>query len=153
MKRKEILRKYEAKPDNLLYILHDIQDASPYNYVTEEDMEEIADFLGLPYSKVYGTATFYSMISQKPRGKHVIRLCDSPPCHLMGSESILDILKEELGIDVGQTTPDMLFTLEITSCLGVCGVAPAMMIDEEVFGNLTPKKLRKIIKDYREGNV
>jgi len=116
-------------------------------------MEEIADYVGLPYSKVYGTATFYSMISRKPRGKHVVRLCDSPPCHLMGSENILDVLRDLLGIEVGQTSPDMLFTLEITSCLGICGVAPAMMIDETVYGNLTAKKIRKIIDDYRGGNV
>ena len=116
-------------------------------------MEEIADYIGLPYAKVYGTATFYSMISRKPRGKHVIRLCDSPPCHLMGSEDVLDVLREMLGIEGGQTTPDMLFTLELTSCLGVCGVAPAMMIDETVYGNLTPKKLRKIVEDYRGGKV
>ena len=153
MKRKEIMKRYEAKPDNLLYILHDIQDESPYNYVTEEDMEEIADYVGLPYSKVYGTATFYSMISRKPRGKHVVRLCDSPPCHLMGSENILDVLRDLLGIELGKTSPDMLFTLEITSCLGICGVAPAMMIDETVYGNLTAKKIRKIIDDYRGGNV
>ncbi|HMA68609.1 MAG TPA: NADH-quinone oxidoreductase subunit NuoE [Candidatus Mcinerneyibacterium sp.] len=151
MKKEEILRNYEKRKDNLLYILHDFQDMNPYNYVTDDDMQLIADYLGLPYSKVYGTASFYSMISEKPRGKHIIRLCDSPPCHLMGSVDILDVLKDELGIKVGETTPDMTFTLEKTACLGVCGVAPVMMVDEEIYGNLTPKKVKKIIADYKEG--
>ena len=153
MSRKEILRRYEPHLDNLLYILHDIQEASPYNYVTEDDLIEVADFLNVPYAKVYGTATFYSMVSQKPRGKHVIRLCDSPPCHLMGSESVLGKLKEILAIEIGQTTPDLQFTLELTACLGVCGVAPAMMIDDTVYGNLTPKKIERIIKQYREASI
>ncbi len=153
MNRREILKRYEPKLDNLLYILHDIQDANQYNYVTEDDLMDVAEYLNVPYSKVYGTATFYSMYSQKPRGQHVIRLCDSPPCHLMGSVSILDTLKKQLSIEVGQTTPDLMFTLETAECLGVCGVAPAMMIDETVYGNLTPKKIERIINQYREGKI
>ena len=153
MNRKLILRKYEPREDNLLYILHDIQNNNPYNYVTEDDLTDVADYLGIPYSKVYGVASFYSMLSDKPRGKHIIRLCDSAPCHLMGSEDALDVIKEELGIDVNQNTPDMMFTLETTECLGVCGVAPAMMIDDTVYGNLTPKKIKKILKSYREGKL
>lgn len=153
MNRREILNRYEPKLDNLLYILHDIQDANTYNYVTEDDLIDVAEYLNVPYSKVYGTATFYSMYSQKPRGRHVIRLCDSPPCHLMGSIDVLDMLKQKLGIEVGQTTPDLLFTLETAECLGVCGVAPAIMIDETVYGNLTPKKVERILNQYREGKV
>ncbi len=153
MNRREILNRYEPKLDNLLYILHDIQDANPYNYVTEDDLTDVAEYLNVPYSKVYGTATFYSMYSQTPRGRHVIRLCDSPPCHLMGSIDVLDMLKKVLSIEVGQTTPDLLFTLETAECLGVCGVAPAMMIDEIVYGNLTPKKVERILNQYREGKI
>lgn len=153
MNRRDILNRYEPTLDNLLYILHDIQDANPYNYVTEDDLIAVSEYLNVPYSKVYGTATFYSMYSQKPRGRHVIRLCDSPPCHLMGSIDVLDVLKEKLAIEVGQTTPDLLFTLETAECLGVCGVAPAMMIDETVYGNLTPKKVERILNQYREGKL
>ena len=90
------------------------------------------------------------MFSLKPRGRHVIRICTSPPCHLAGGWSVLSALQEELGIAVGETTPDGLFTLETTSCLGICGVAPAMMIDDEVYGQLTPKRLREILVSYRE---
>jgi len=111
----------------------------------------VADYLGLPLSAVHDTVTFYTMFSLRPRGKHIIRLCDSPPCHLAGSWSLLSALKRELGIEVGETTPDGLFTLELTSCLGVCGVAPAMMVDDEVYGNLTEERLRKILDSYREG--
>ena len=106
----------------------------------------------VPYSYVHGVATFYTMFSLAPRGRHIIRLCDSPPCHLMGSTSVLDYLKEKLGIDVGETTPDGAFTLELASCLGVCGVAPAIMINDEMFGKLTPERVDGILEERRKGS-
>ena len=149
MGRESIFQKYENKPENILLILHDIQDENPNKYLTEEDLKEVSERLNLPYSFVYGVASFYSMFSLKPRGKYIIRVCESPPCHLMGSENILNELKKILEIDIGETTRDNLFTLEISSCLGVCGVAPAIMINEEVYGNLTKEKIKEIIDNLR----
>uniref|UniRef100_A0A7C2K4B9 NADH-quinone oxidoreductase subunit NuoE n=1 Tax=candidate division WOR-3 bacterium TaxID=2052148 RepID=A0A7C2K4B9_UNCW3 len=149
MTREEILNKYGKSKDNLLYILHDIQDNNPRHYLTEEDLRAVANWLNLPYSYVHGVATFYSMFSLKPRGKYIIRVCESPTCHLMGSSDVIVELVKTLGIGIGETTKDELFTLELTSCIGVCGVAPAMMINEEVYGNLTPEKVKQIIEEKR----
>ncbi len=147
--REEIFQNYEPNPDNLLFILHDIQENNPYHYLSEEDLKKVAEYLGLTYSFVYGVVTFYTMYSTKPRGRYLVRICQSPPCHLMGSTDISEELKKHLKIDFDQTTPDGLFTLEKTSCLGVCGVAPAMMINDEVYGNLTPQKIVEIIEEKR----
>ncbi|MCS7239926.1 MAG: NAD(P)H-dependent oxidoreductase subunit E [Candidatus Bipolaricaulota bacterium] len=151
MEKKAILEKFPRSPDVLLALLHALQRANPQNYLTHEDLELAAQYLGLPLSRVRDAVTFYTMFSLKPRGKHIIRVCASPNCHLAGAWSVLEELKGELGIDVGETTPDGLFTLECTSCLGVCGVAPVMMVDEEVVGNLTPLRAREVIRRIREG--
>lgn len=149
MYREEILKKYEPSLDNILYILHDLQDNNPQHYISKEDIEACAGFLKVPYSYVHGVVTFYSMFSLTPRGRYIIRLCESPPCHLMGSESLLEYLKKKLKIDIGGTTLDGLFTLELTSCLGICGVAPAMMINDEMIGNLTPEKIDAVLEERR----
>ncbi len=146
----KIMKKYKPTVDNLLYILHDIQDNEPGQYITEQAIREVSEYLNIPTSQVYSVVTFYSLFSTKPRGKYIIRICESPPCHLMGSSSIVEEVKKILGINVGETTKDGLFTLELTSCLGVCGVAPAMMINKELYGNLTPEKIKEIIESYRE---
>jgi len=112
-------------------------------------MQAAAEHLGLPPSYVYGVATFYTMFSMEPRGRYVIRVCQSPPCHLMGSTDLSKELVKALGIGFGETTKDGLFTLEMSSCLGVCGVAPAMMINGEVFGNLTQARVYEILDDKR----
>jgi NADH-quinone oxidoreductase subunit E len=148
--REATIRKFDAEKHNILYILHELQDNNPQHYLAKDDIEAVADYLKVPYSFVHGVATFYTMFSLKPRGRHIIRLCDSPPCHLMGSTSTLEFLKNKLGIDVGQTTSDGAFTLELASCLGVCGVAPAIMINEEMFGKLTPERLDTILDERRK---
>jgi NADH-quinone oxidoreductase subunit E len=149
--REDAIKKFEPEGHNILYILHELQDGNPRHYISKEDIQAVADYLGVPYSYVHGVATFYTMFSLTPRGRHVIRLCDSPPCHLMGSTSTLDHIKTKLGIDVGQTTADGAFTLELASCLGICGVAPAIMINEEMFGKLTPERLDAILDERRNG--
>ncbi len=149
MKIEKILNRYERSADNLLAILHDIQDASPEHYLSEAHMRATADHLMLSYSSVYGVATFYTMYSLKPRGKNLVRVCQSPPCHLLGSSTISRELIRLLGIGFGETTPDKLFTLEMTSCLGVCGVAPAMMVNDRVYGNLTQERIAEIIAELR----
>jgi len=149
MKQEKILRNYPAEGDNLLAILHDIQDASPEHYLTDADLRAVADYLGLAYSFVYGVATFYTMYSLKPRGRFLIRVCQSPPCHLLGSTTISRELMRLLGIGFGETTADKRFTLEMSSCLGVCGVAPAMMVNDQVYGNLTPELIAEVLAGLR----
>jgi len=148
--REQTLKKFNPALDNILYILHDLQDNNPEHYLAKEDIRACADYLEVPYSYVHSVASFYTMFSLKPRGRYIIRLCDSPPCHLMGSQSLLDYLKKSLDVKVGETTKDKVFTLELTSCLGACGVAPAMMINEEMFGNLTPAAVDAILEKRRK---
>jgi NADH-quinone oxidoreductase E subunit len=149
--REDTLKKFEPKRQNILYILHELQDQNAEHYLSKEDIQAAADYLGEPYTYVHGVATFYTMFSLTPRGRHIIRLCDSPPCHLMGSANVLEHVKKKLGVDIGQTTADGAFTLEVASCLGVCGVAPAIMIDDEMFGKLTPERLDSILDERRNG--
>lgn len=151
MEKVRILKRFEPRKENLLSLLHALQRSNPQNYLEEEDLNLAANYLSLPLSFVSSVATFYSMFSLKPRGKYIVRICESPPCHLVGAESIIDTVSNFLGIKVGETTPDGLFTLELSSCLGVCGVAPAMMVNEEVYGNLTPEKVRSVLNDLRRG--
>jgi NADH-quinone oxidoreductase subunit E len=146
---KEILRKYPPTTESLLDILHDLQDAEPQHYLTRDALRAVAEYVDVPLSDVVSTATFYSMYSLTPRGRHIIRVCESPPCQLVGSDSLIDVLSAALGVAVGATTEDGAFTLETTSCLGVCGVAPAMMVDDELHGNLTKEKLLGVIADVR----
>ncbi|HRR98601.1 MAG TPA: NADH-quinone oxidoreductase subunit NuoE, partial [Candidatus Syntrophosphaera sp.] len=138
--------------DNLLYILHDIQDHHPQHYIPEEAVQVVAEYLNIPTNHIYGVLTFYTMYSTKPRGKNIIRLCESPPCYIKGSTNILRKLKMLLGVNTGETTKDGLFTLELCACLGVCGNAPVMMINEDVYGDLTEEKVEEIIDKIRRGN-
>ncbi|MDY0296170.1 MAG: NADH-quinone oxidoreductase subunit NuoE [Acidobacteriota bacterium] len=149
MTREEIMQKYPKSGDNLIAILHDLQDNCEWNYLSKEDLQATADYLQFPYSFVHGVATFYTMFSLEPRGRNVIRICQSPPCHLMGASTISDELEKILGVGFGETTPDRQFTLEMTSCLGVCGVAPAMMINDQVYGNLNAERVKQIIDEKR----
>jgi NADH-quinone oxidoreductase subunit E len=151
MAPEEIITKYDPSAENLLSILHDLQDAQEQHYLTDRDLRIAAQYLHLPFSFVHGVASFYTMFSLTPRGKHIIRVCQSPPCHLMGATTLAQELTRRLGIDFGQTTPDGVFTLEMTSCLGVCGVAPAMMVNDEVYGNLTPGKIQEILVEKGRG--
>jgi len=150
MNIEEILSKYEPNRENILLILHELQGSKPNQFLSKEDIEGVAKYLGLPPSKVYETATFYGLFSTKPRGKYIVRVCASTPCHVEGAEEIIKTLEEVLGIKIGETTEDGLFTLEEVSCLGICGVAPAMMVNEEAFGNLTPERAIEIINSFRE---
>ena len=129
-------------------MLHAVQKET--GYLCDEVLTQVADKLNLPLSKVYGVATFYSLFTVKPKGKHIIRVCESAPCHIVGAQEVYRALEENLGIKAGENSPDGLFTLEFASCLGVCGVAPAIMINEDVYGNLTPEMIPGILAKYRE---
>ncbi|HQO47063.1 MAG TPA: NADH-quinone oxidoreductase subunit NuoE, partial [Candidatus Cloacimonas sp.] len=140
---------YAPRKDNLIQILHEIQDQDPQHYISPEAVDIVAEYLKIPVNHIYGVLTFYTMYSTKPRGKNIIRLCESPPCYIKGSENMLRKMKILLGINVGETTKDGLFTLEFTSCLGVCGNAPVMMINDDVYGDLTEEKVEEIIEKIR----
>jgi len=147
---KEIIKKHGNKRENLLQILHDIQNQSLQNYISEENIKTLSEKMKIPISDIKGTASFYTMYSFVPRGKYIIRVCESPPCYLLGAQTIFEAIETKLGIKEGETTKDGLFTLEGTSCLGICGVAPAMMINDEAYGNLNEKKINEILEQIQE---
>jgi len=118
-------------------------------YLSKEVMTELAESLGLSKSDVYGVATFYSFLSTKPQGRNVIRICKSLPCLLTKCQTIIESVEKEIGIKPGETTPDGRFSFQLTNCIGVCDKAPAMMINNDVHVNLTPKKISKILKAYK----
>ncbi|NPV79144.1 MAG: NADH-quinone oxidoreductase subunit NuoE [Firmicutes bacterium] len=141
------LERYRGAPDALIPALYDVQ--REYGYISESAAAAIAEILGIPLSKVYGVATFYTMFRVKPEGEHIIWVCESAPCHVLGAMDILRTLETELGIKIGETTSDGKFSLKFTSCLGTCGVAPAIMIDDVVYGNLTPERVLHVLSEYR----
>jgi NADH:ubiquinone oxidoreductase subunit E len=122
------------------------QDKS--RYVSPKFMVDAADSLDLSVSEVYGVSTFYSYLSTKQLGKNVIRVCRSVPCSLQGSQLILQSIEEELGIKPGEVTRDKKFSLELANCIGACDQAPAMLVNQDVHGNLTPTKISRILKQY-----
>jgi len=118
--------------------------------ITQAAMTEIAESAGVTKSEVYGVATFYSFLSTKPLGKHVIRVCKSLPCYLENGPMIIESVASSIAISPGETTADGRFSFELTNCIGACDQAPAMLIDDKVYGNLTPGKIGDILKSYRE---
>jgi NADH:ubiquinone oxidoreductase subunit E len=131
---------YEAA---LMSILHKTQEI--YGYISREAIEEISARLGMPAAKIWGVVTFYHYFTLKPRGKYIVSVCLGTACYVKGSKRILNRLKELLNIDLNQTTPDGLFTLEAKYCLGCCGLAPVMMVNNKVYEKLTTKKISEII--------
>jgi len=146
-----IISSHQTTPGALIPVLQEAQNLQGYLPTPMQDL--IATRLKVPGSDIFGTMSFYSMFTWEPKGKYVVRMCQSPPCHVNGSENMLQALQEELGVAAGETTADGLFTLELSACLGVCEVAPAMQINEVVHGNLTRDKIKQILADYRAGKA
>lgn len=139
-----ILESHQRDPRKLIPILQAAQEE--YRYLPEEVLNFIATSLNLSPARVYGVATFYSHFALAPKGKYVIRICDGTACHVKRSEGILSAIRERLHLDAKTaTTPDMLFTLELVSCLGACGIAPVVVINEAVHGEMTPAKTLALI--------
>ncbi len=138
--------------DILMNLIHELQKRYGH-FVPKDVVERVAEELDLPVSRVYEVMTFYSMFSIEKKGRHVIRVCTSLPCHVAGGREVVEKLKEELGIDFGQTTKDGLFSLEWTGCLGLCGVGPVIMVDNDFYGNLTPDDVKPILEKYRGGEI
>jgi NADH-quinone oxidoreductase subunit E len=144
-----ILEKYPQAETHLLAILQEYQDQKDNHSISESEVKEIADYLGITESKVASVISFYTLLSLKPRGKHIIQVCQNVPCFVNDSPLILKTIEQILGIHLGETTPNNLFTLEGTSCLGCCDQAPVIRIDGKIYGNLTPDKVKAIISEYR----
>ncbi len=140
----------EAKntPGCLMHILQEAQGI--YGYLPMEVQKTIAEGLGISLSEVYGVATFYSQFSLKPKGKHRISVCLGTACYVKGSDKILAEVEKQLGIKCGECTEDGLFSIDSCRCVGACGLAPVMMIGEEVYGKLTPDMVKGILDSYRE---
>jgi NADH-quinone oxidoreductase subunit F len=146
-----IIEKFKDTPGKLMPVLQEVQEA--VGYLSPEVQQRLACKLNIPGSDIFGVMSFYSMYTWKPKGKYVIRMCESPPCHVSDAGNMLEALQEELGVGIGGTTADGLFTLEKTACLGVCEVAPAMQINEVVIGPLTREKIKQTLADYRAGKA
>lgn len=140
--------KLPYKKENLIGILHHAQEL--FGYLPADLQWHIAQKLDIPSAKVYGVVSFYSFFTMKPRGKHVINVCMGTACFVRGAEKLLAELEKQLEIKTGQTTKDNLFTLESLRCIGACGLAPVMMIDDKVYGRLhDPEEIRQILAGYR----
>ncbi len=120
-----------------------------FGYLPLEVQQFISDETNIPLADIYGVVTFYTQFSTEEKGKHKIGLCLGTACYVKGSQEIMDKLAEELNVKVGKTTEDKLFTLEATRCLGCCGLAPVMMIDDDVYGKMEPQKIKEILKKYK----
>lgn len=130
----------------LIPILHDIN--GEYGYISDSAIQELSDRMNIPTSHIYSVATFYRMLSTERRGRHVIQFCESAPCHVAGGRLVWQKLQEVLGLEKGDTSKDEKWSLLTTSCLGVCGVGPVLVIDHDIYGNVTPEQVPDILSNY-----
>lgn len=144
----ERIESYAGRPEDLIQVLHQVQEK--LGYVPTEVQQSVAETLGVPLSRVYGVVTFYHYFRTRPVGKHIIRLCLGTACYVRGAEGVLKTLQDELGVEVGETSADGLFTLEVVRCLGTCSLAPVMMVDEVVHGRLNAEAVQELIQSYRK---
>ena len=148
-KADSIIEFYGAKPSSLIPIIQDIQ--AEYRYLPPELLTYVAGKIGITEAKAYSVATFYENFSFEPKGKNVIKVCDGTACHVRKSLTILERLYKELGLSKNKvTTDDMLFTIETVSCLGACGLAPVLMVNDTVYPAMTPDAAAELIKKLRE---
>jgi NADH-quinone oxidoreductase subunit E len=144
-KLKDIFSHYPAERRELIPILQETQNA--FRYLPAAAIKEIARYLNIPESAVYGVCTFYAKFKLTPLGKKIIRVCRGTACHVRGTQKVLAEVEKVLGIKAGETTPDMEYTLETVACIGACALAPVMMINGEVFGKMTPRKVGEVLGD------
>ena len=137
----EVTKQRGKARETLLPCLEAIQEVS--GYIPQEAVSYLRENLDVPSVDIYGVITFYGMLTTKEQGKYVIRLCNSLPCYLNNSENMLEVIERELGIKAGETSPDKNFTLEVVPCLGLCDKAPAMMINDKIYENLTEESAKK----------
>ena len=144
----KILSKYEKNKSNLIQILNEVQET--YGYIPENVQLEISKYLGMEMAQIYGVITFYARFSLKPKGKYNVAVCLGTACFVKGSEKVLERVKQKLGIDVGESTPDGKFSIEATRCIGACGLAPVFTVNDEVYGKATPELVDKVLDEYMQ---
>jgi len=142
----EIIQKYKGKPGALIPVLEETQVV--LEYIPMPVQKRIAAGLNLPLAQVYGVVTFYSFFTMTPRGKHTVRVCLGTACYVRGGKTIAEGLEKEFGVKEGETTPDRMYTYETVRCLGACGLAPVIVIDENVHGKVKPAKLKETVGQY-----
>ncbi|MCS7201307.1 MAG: NADH-quinone oxidoreductase subunit NuoE [Dictyoglomus sp.] len=145
----KILEKFSGVPGSLIMILHAIQEK--FGFLPKEVLEILSEKLKIPLSEIYGIATFYSYFRLEPQGKHVVRLCMGTACYVKGAADLLTAL-EQMGLKEGKVSEDGYYSLDLVRCIGACSMAPALMIDEEVYGKLTPNKVKKLLEDFKKEN-
>ena len=143
---KEICDSFDNKPGELINVLHKAQ--GHFGYLPAEVQEYIAECLQIPVAKVYGVVSFYSFFTMTPKGEYPINVCLGTACYVRGAEKVLDALKNELKIEVGQVTPDGKFSLNCLRCVGACGLAPVMSIGGKTYGRMTPEKVKEVLAEY-----
>ena len=143
----DIIAACKEQKGGIIEAFHALQ--REFNYIPEEALREAARVFGIAEAKAYGVATFYSYLSVEKRGKYIIRMCESAPCHVAGADDVLKALQNQLGIKVGETTPDGKFTLELAECVGQCQATPVITINSEPIFNVTPKILPQILAAYK----
>ena len=143
-----VLDQYAKVPGSLITSLQKAQEI--YGYLPIEVQKIIADKMDVPLEEIYGVVSFYSFFSTQKRGKHTIRMCQGTACYVRGGKKVVDAIKRDLEVEVGGTTEDGQFTFEIARCIGACGLAPAMMVDDDVYKQVTPAKLRGILAQYED---
>lgn len=144
----EAIQHHGESRDELIPILNDVNRT--LGYLPPEALDEISHRLKSPRSQLFSVASFYHMLSTKPRGKHVIQFCESAPCHVVGGREVWTALKDALQLEAGETSEDGKWSLITTSCLGLCGVGPVIVIDEDAYGNVTPQQIPTILSKYED---
>lgn len=142
----EAIQHYGATQDELIPILNEVN--REIGFLPGEALDEISKQLKLPKSQLFSVASFYRMLSTKPRGRHVIQFCENAPCHIAGGRQVWQALVDELHLDAEETSTDGKWSLITTSCLGICGVGPVMIIDDDIYGNVEPKSIPEILARY-----
>ncbi|QSZ67547.1 NADH-quinone oxidoreductase subunit NuoE [Methanofollis aquaemaris] len=148
---RQIIEGYPKEPRYLLAALQDIQEN--HTYLSVESMKMVAEYLGVPESRVFSVATFYKALSLVPQGKKVIKVCNGTACHLRGAPKLVEALEKELGIKNGETTDDGLFTIQTVNCVGACAMAPVVMVNDRVYGKVTISQVSEIIEEERKDAV
>ncbi|MCD8174579.1 MAG: NADH-quinone oxidoreductase subunit NuoE, partial [Phascolarctobacterium sp.] len=142
-----ILAKYVGEKWTLIPILQEIQNL--YNYLPKDVLEYVAIQTGIPIADIYGVVTFYPLFHLNPRGRNIIRVCQGTACHICSGKTILETVEKELGVKTGNATADLRFTLETVVCVGACGLAPVMQVNEETYGRLTADRVAEILQKYQ----
>lgn len=143
---KKAVEEHGATIDELIPILTDVNRA--LGYLPAQALDEISRRLRVPKSQLFSVSSFYRMLSTKPRGRHVIQFCESAPCHVVGGRQVWQSLLDNLNLEPGETSPDGKWTLVTTSCLGVCGVGPVFIVDDDIYGNVAPEQVAEILARY-----